>query len=88
MRQNSFVITNVSENPGRFKNYTGEITNNSGVDFNTVAVTMIYRKDGKIIGGDVEYVKDLSAGETKAFKLSADSEMTQYDTYEFYTVQW
>lgn len=88
VRQNSFVITNISENPGMFKNYTGEITNNSSVDFSIVAVTMIYRKDGKIIGGGVEYVSDLSAGETKAFKLSADSEMTQYDSCEFYAVQW
>lgn len=88
VKQNSFVITNISENNGMFKNYTGEITNNSGVDFDTVALTIIYRKDGKIIGGDVGYVTDLPAGETKAFQLSVDSEMTQYDSYEFYALQW
>lgn len=89
VRQADFAISNVSEYKGDYNTtYTGEITNNSSVDFNTVAVILIYRQTGNIVGGDIVYVNDLTAGMTKAFELSADSKMTQYDSYEFYAIQW
>lgn len=88
VKQNDFTIFNTSENNGTFKTFTGEITNNSIADLDKVAVIVIYKSSDHIVGGDVEYVDDLASGSTKPFEMSVDSDMTQYDSYEFYAVQW
>lgn len=89
VKQSELVVSNISMNVGSYNiKYTGEITNNSSVDLNSVAVIIIYKQADKIVGGDIEYVNDLMSGSTKAFELSADSDMTQYDSYEFYAIQW
>ena len=89
VRQSDFVISNTSENIGSYDvKYTGEITNSSNVDLDTVAVIIIYKQGDSIVGGDIEYVDDLMAGSTKAFELSADPDEFSYDSYEFYAVQW
>ena len=89
VKQSDFVVSNISENVGSYNTkYTGEVTNNSSVDFDTVAVIIIYKQSEKIVGGDIEYVDDLMAGATKPFELSADSDMKQYDGYDFYAIQW
>ena len=89
VKQSDFVISNTSENIGSYDvKYTGEITNNSNADFDSVAVVIIYKQGDSIIGGDIEYVDDLMAGSTKAFELSADSDEFQHDSYEFFAIQW
>ena len=87
-KQSDFVISNTSENPGTFKTFTGEITNNSSIDFDTLAVFVLYKQGNTIVGADLSYVDNVMAGATKAFEISADSDMTQYDSYEFYAIQW
>lgn len=86
--QNDFVISNVSENNGTFKSYTGEISNNSEVDFDTVAIIVIYKREDRIIGGEAQYVDDLMGKSTKPFELSSDSDEFEYDSYEIYAIQW
>lgn len=88
VKQSDFVVSNISENDGMFKKYTGEISNNSEVDFDTVAVIVIYKSGDSIIGGEVTYVDDLMANSTKPFELSSDSDKIEYDSYEFYAIQW
>lgn len=89
VKQSDFVISNTSENIGSYDvKYTGEITNNSNADFDSVAVVIIYKQGDSIIGGDIEYVDDLMAGSTKAFELSADSDEFRHDSYEFFAIQW
>ena len=53
-----------------------------------VAVIIIYKNSDQIIGGDIGFVDDMAAGSTKAFEISVDSGMTQYDSYDFYAIQW
>lgn len=88
IKQSDFVISNTSENNGMFKKYTGEITNNSSVDFNTVSISVIYKLNGEMVGGENSFVNNLGAGETKVFEISASSDVGEYDSYEFYAIQW
>lgn len=82
-------ISNASENIGTYNiTYTGEVTNNSKVDLNSVLVSVIYKKDGALVGGCNSYVNNLDAGETKAFEISAYSSVEDYDSYEIYAYQW
>lgn len=82
------LISNISDNPGMFKTFTGEVTNNSGEDISTVAITVIYKSGDRIIGGETSYVDDLKSGETKPFEVSSYSDLKDYDSYEIYGLQW
>lgn len=85
---NDLSISNVSENIGTYDNtYTGEITNNSKVDLSSVLVSVIYKKDGALVGGCNSYVGNLDAGETKAFEIYAYSSVEDYDSYEIHAYQ-
>lgn len=89
--QKSFAFSNISKIDKTDENisvYTGEITNNSGVNFSTVAAMVVYSKSGKVVGGEVTYIDNLRAGATKPFEFRAYSGVTQYDSYSFYAVQW
>lgn len=88
VKQSDFTIFNVSENNGMFKKYTGEIANNSKVDFRTVSISVIYKLNGEMVGGENGFLNDLGAGETKVFEISASSDVGDYDSYELYAIQW
>lgn len=86
--QEYIVIENTSEIVGEYNTkYTGEITNNSDADMD-VAVSVIFTKEGKLLGGTTSYVDDIGAGETKAFEISASSTVSDYDAYEIHAIQW
>lgn len=87
LKQSDFEIFNTSENSGNSKIFTGEIKNNSGVDLEKATIIVIYKQEGKLVGGDITFVDDLAAGSSKPFELLADSDMNQYDSYEFYALQ-
>lgn len=88
IRQEQLAVSNVSENVGEYnRTYTGEITNNSTKDLDTVAVIVIYKNGDKMIGGDSTYIDDLSSGSTKPFEISAYSDL-EYDSFEIYALQW
>lgn len=88
IKTSEFTFSNTNENDGIFKTYTGEITNNSDVDFDMVAVSVIYKKENEMLGGETTYIDSLKAGETKVFELSASSDIKGYDSYEFHAIQW
>lgn len=82
------VISNTAENAGTFKTFTGEIENKSSIDFNTVAVSVVFKSGEKLTGGATAYVDDLGAGESKAFEISPFSNADEYDSYEISAIQW
>ena len=88
IRQEQLAIANVSENIGEYeRTYTGEITNNSTEDLDTVAVIVIYKNGDEMIGGDATYIDDLNSGSTKPFEISEYSDL-EYESYEIYALQW
>ena len=83
------VISNTSSNTGTYEvNFTGEVTNNSSVDLSMVAVIVIFKLEGNIVGGTVEYVDDLAVGATTAFETGETVNFTGYDSYEIYAIKW
>lgn len=89
VKSSAFSIDNISENKSKFSTkYTGEITNNSNTDFDMVAISVIYRLEGKLVGGSVGYVDNIGADETIPFEISGASYMENYDSFELHAIQW
>lgn len=64
-----------------FKEYTGNIRNSSTSDLTKSFVTIIYRKDGKIVGGTYSYVYSIGASSKTAFDIYSVN-TPDYDDYE------
>lgn len=67
--------------------FTGKLTNKSANDSSAVAVSVIFKREGEIVGGTVSYVRDLKAGSTKAFEIKSLHKFS-YDSYEIYAYDW
>lgn len=79
------VISNISENKGSYSTtYTGEITNNSEYDKGVIEISIIYKKGGKLIGGESTHISNLNAGQTKPFEKGILSPPENYDSYEIH----
>lgn len=88
IKSNELSVSNVSENSGTFKIFTGELTNSSSKDLDNIAITVIYKSGDKIIGGETSYADNIKAGETKPFEISTYSNFTGYDSYVISAIQW
>lgn len=78
-----FEITNVSSQSSSRKNLiTGEITNNYSEDVDSVNLSVILRKDGKIVYIDNTFVDSLKIGKPKAFQISSYHDWPEYDTID------
>lgn len=81
-RNTDFAIKNVKEKKdGSTTTYTGEIFNNSDTRINAAHIVVIYKKDGKIVGGDMSYSDNLDAHSDDTFQLYV-SNPPAYDAYE------
>lgn len=88
IRQDQLAITNVSENTGEYeRTFTGEVTNNSTEDLDTVAIIVIYRSGDEMIGGDATFIDNLNSGSTQPFEIDEYSDL-EYESYEIYALQW
>lgn len=88
VKQESFVFNNASEQGDSWKKITGEMTNNSDVDFDIVAVTVLYSYNGSYVGGATDYVHDVRAGNTAVFEVYGNDYIDEYDAIELYALQW
>ncbi|MBQ3281144.1 MAG: hypothetical protein IJH41_01935 [Eubacterium sp.] len=59
----------------------GLVKNNFSSDVETVKVSALFRKDGKIVCGSYAYVDDLGVGEEKPFEFM-EVNLPEYDDYE------
>lgn len=79
------VISNLSENKGKFfTTYTAEITNNSEFEKDIVTACVVYRKDGKLVGGSRTNISNLKPGVTEPFEIYINTIIENYDSYEIY----
>lgn len=87
-KQSDLVVFNTSRiEKDSFISYTGEITNNSAVDMDSVMVRVFYTKDGVLYAGEDTYVSNLKPGQTKAFDILALDDFSGYDSYRVIAVQ-
>ncbi len=66
---------------------TGKVKNNSSSDTDSVGVIVLFRNEGKIVGGNLTYIDNLSAGQEKAFDISG-YEVPEHDSYEVTAIDW
>ena len=89
IRQADLAISNVHENAGEYEtSYTGEVTNNSTLDQDSVCVCLIFKKGDEMIGGCSTYIDGLRSGETKPFEIESYGNFPEFDSYEVYALQW
>lgn len=88
-RTTDFKITNVSEKNGKYDHYiTGEITNNFSEDVDMAYVSLILRKNKKIVFMENTFVDNLHAGQTKAFEFQRFSDWPDHDKIEVSAMPW
>jgi hypothetical protein len=89
IKTTDFTFSNVSERSSSDENYiTGEITNDSSTDLDTVNLSIVLRKDGKIVYMENTFVYSLKAGKTKAFEFQRYHSWPEHDTIECSAMTW
>ncbi|MEE0856103.1 MAG: hypothetical protein U0L58_02245, partial [Ruminococcus sp.] len=61
--------------------------NNSTKDCSSAGVSIILKKENKIVYGTTSYVDDINAGQEKAFDIS-EYNLPDYDSYEIIVIDW
>ncbi len=83
------VVSNVSEHSGSDENFiTGEVTNSSMSNLDMVNVSMVLRKNGKIVYMENTFVDNLPSGSTKAFEFRRYEHWVDHDKIECSAMVW
>ena len=56
-------------------------------DFSQVALTLILKKDGKIVYGNTDYIENLKSKDKSPFEIN-EYIIPKYDTYEIHAIAW
>lgn len=67
--------------------FTGTLTNESSDDLGGVVASVVFLKDGSIVGGVTEQIGSITAGDTVDFNITAKSGFNDYDSYEVFATQ-
>ncbi|MFR5822322.1 MAG: hypothetical protein ACLUE5_00025 [Dysosmobacter sp.] len=87
-RTTDFEIGNVTEQPGSQSFVTGTITNLTESTVDSVSLSMIMRKEDKIVFMEESYVGDLRPGTPAAFQFDRYSAWPEHDAVEFSAQAW
>ena len=81
-KNNTQIVSNISERKDNdMRIYNGEIENTSDTNLDNDIIVVIFRKDGKIVGGSYTYSDGLDAGQKSTFTIYTDH-VPDYDKYE------
>ena len=88
-RTTDFVVENVSERDGDHENFiTGEITNTTDAEIDSVNVSLVLRKEGKIVFVENTFEDDLKPGKAKAFEFQRYEDWPEHDSIEVAVQEW
>lgn len=89
MKSSNYKISNTNEvvDDWGLTSYTGEIEKTSETASEMVAVTVILRKDDKIVYGDTTFVDGVVFGNKTAFEIMGN-EVPEHTSYEIYAQTW
>ena len=89
VRCSDFTFTNVSEHNGSSENLiTGDVTNNSEYDIDMGNISIVMRKDGKIVYMENTFVDGLRSGQSKTFQFQRFEDWPEHDTIECSAMPW
>lgn len=83
-----FTVSNVSEKSGGTNRITGEIENDFSEDISTVYVSVVFKKDGKIVYAERTFIDNLAIGQTKAFEITNYKDWPEHDTLDVTAMAW
>lgn len=85
-----FAIENVSEQKGSTYSYsiTGEVTNHTLEKVDIINLTIILRKEGKIVYMESSFMDNLQLEKAKAFEVERFSEWPEHDTIDVSAQVW
>ena len=87
-RTTDFEISHVAEQPGSQSFVTGTITNLTESTVDSVNLSMIMRKEGKIVFIENTFLDDLRPGTPTAFQFDRYSAWPEHDAVEFSAQAW
>lgn len=85
-KNTEFKLSNISEFKDKNveRRYTGEIINNSNTDIHAALIVLVYKQNGKIVGGDNTYSDELNSKQKSTFEMYVNH-IPEYDSYELTT---
>ena len=83
----SAIGVNVRKDSSDYQSFTGKIKNNSSNDCESAIITIILKKDGKMIFVLTDYLYSISAGEELAFDIQG-YDLPAFDSYEINVIDW
>lgn len=83
-----FTIENVSEQKGSMYSITGEVTNHTSEKVDMINLTIILRKEGKIVYMESSFMDNLQPEKAKAFEVERFSEWPEHDTIDVSAQVW
>lgn len=82
VKNENLKISDVSEEKNEnIREYKGKVKNNSDIDLSKMLVSIIYRKNKKIVGGSYSYVYPFTSKDALDFDIYAVN-IPEYDEYE------
>lgn len=82
-------VSNVNYIPGQYySRVTGQVTNSSKNDASMVRVSIIFKKNGTVLGGTYSYITNVNAGSTVPFEVMIDESGIDFDTYQVTAIDW
>lgn len=83
-----FEVGEVSEErSGDQYTFNGTVTNKSAEDLGGVVASIVFKRDGEIVGGVSGQIGTVVAGDTASFSIAAKSGFSDYDSYDVYVTQ-
>lgn len=79
---NTFKVLSITETKDDLNEYSyvGEIQNTGEQDISSVLVTILLKKNGKLVGGTTTFLDHLDAGSKKVFEIS-EYDLPEHDEY-------
>ena len=88
IKSSDLIISGTNERVDKYSSsLTGMVKNNSQNNTKGIAVTVLLRKEGKIVSAYTSFVDDLNAGQEKPFDISLRSK-AEHDSYEVVAIDW
>ena len=88
-RNSDFTVSGISEQRfDLFPKVTGEIISHYSEDIDSVAVTALFRKNGKLVDAETTYVDDIRTGKARAFEISLYDDIVDHDSFEISVQEW
>lgn len=83
-----FRVENVSERSSDMNHVTGEITNTTEKEIDSINLSMVLRKNGEIVYACNTFIDDMKPEKAKAFEFTSYQDWPEHDDIEISAQEW